>query len=216
MRISELSAASGVPIATLKFYRREGLLPAGDPRAVHRAEYGPTHLHRLRLIRALTEVGGLHLREVRAVLSALDDPELPLHDLLGVAQYALAPSAELEQADDRAGEALLAAGAADVDRLLQVLGWHVDDSAPARRTLARAVLSLRRLGWTASVEDLVPYGRVVDGLAVAEVASIPDRGDRAETVEHLVVGTVLFEAVLAALRHLAQEHHSAERFGRRG
>lgn len=29
MRISELSRRSGVPMATIKYYRREGLLPEG-------------------------------------------------------------------------------------------------------------------------------------------------------------------------------------------
>ena len=37
MRISELSTASGVPVPTLKFYLREGLLPPGDAIAVNQA-----------------------------------------------------------------------------------------------------------------------------------------------------------------------------------
>jgi len=41
----------------------------------------------------------------------------------------------------------------------------------------------------------------------------PPARSRAEMVEYLVAGTVIFEAVLAALRRMAQEHHSAERFG---
>ena len=69
MRISELSARSGITVPTIKFYLRDGLLAPGSPRAVNQADYGEPHLHRLRLIRALSEIGGLRLREIRGVLS---------------------------------------------------------------------------------------------------------------------------------------------------
>lgn len=38
---------------------------------------------------------------------------------------------------------------------------------------------------------------------------------RIAAIESLVVGTVVFEAVLVALRRLAQEHHSARRLSPR-
>ncbi|MFD0479411.1 MerR family transcriptional regulator [Nonomuraea thailandensis] len=58
MRISELSARSGVAIPTIKYYLREGMLHQGEQTAATRAEYDETHLRRLRLIRALLDVGG--------------------------------------------------------------------------------------------------------------------------------------------------------------
>lgn len=212
MRISELSAVSGVPVPTVKFYLREGLLSAGDARAVNQAEYDDEHLRRLRLIRALTEVGGLRLREVRAVLAAIDDELMPLHDLLGVAQYALVRGGQNKShppADDSGG------ATSDVDRLLAEMGWDVNAAAPSRRSLAEAILTLRELGWDVSIDDLVRYARAVDDLAADEVATVPGRGSRSQIVEHMVVGTVIFEAVLTALRRLAQEHHSARRFAKR-
>ncbi|MBA2756387.1 MAG: MerR family transcriptional regulator [Chloroflexi bacterium] len=212
MRISELSVVSGVPVPTVKFYLREGLLAAGDARAVNQAEYGDEHLRRLRLIRALTDVGGLRLREVRAVLAAIDDELMPLHDLLGVAQYALVrggPNESHPPADDSGG------ATSDVDRLLAEMGWHVNAAAPSRRSLAQAIFTLRELRWDVSIDDLVRYARAVDDLAAEEVATVPDHGSRSQIVEHMVVGTVIFEAVLTALRRLAQEHHSARRFAKR-
>ena len=53
MKISELSERSGVPVATVKFYIREGMLPRGEALSTTRAEYGEEHLTRLRLISAL-------------------------------------------------------------------------------------------------------------------------------------------------------------------
>ncbi len=212
MRISELSAVSGVPLPTLKFYLREGLLAPGDARAVNLAEYGDDHLRRLRLIRALTDVGHLRLRDVRAVVAAIDDEQMPLHELLGVAQYALV-------SDDVDGSHPAADASdpttADVDRLLAKLRWDVNPAAPGRRSLTKAVAALRELGWEVSVDDLIGYGLAVDHLAAEEVASVPERGSRSLIVEHMVVGTVMFEAILVALRRLAHEHHSAHRFGKR-
>ena len=37
MRISELARRSGLPVATVKYYLREGLLPAGEPTAATQA-----------------------------------------------------------------------------------------------------------------------------------------------------------------------------------
>ena len=56
MRISELSSRSGVPVATIKYYLREGLLPAGERTSATQARYGDAHVERLRLVRALVDV----------------------------------------------------------------------------------------------------------------------------------------------------------------
>jgi DNA-binding transcriptional MerR regulator len=209
MRISELSTSSGVSIPTIKFYLREALLAPGRPTAVNQADYDEGHLHRLRLIRALSEVGGLRLREIRAVLAAIDDERLPLHDLLGVAQYALEPGGDagpLSAAPDPTDGAI-------VDAALGKLAWQVNPDAPARQTLGRALASLRELGWEVSAQDLARYGNAVSDLAASEVDSLPSDMPRGDTVERLVVGTVMFEVILSAMRRLAQEHHSAARFG---
>ena len=208
MRISELRKASGVPIPTIKFYLREGLLPQGRLVAANQAEYDQDHVRRLRLIRALVEVGGLPLATVREVLEAVDDPELPIHEALGTAHRALGP--DLGQEDDpEVGDAR-----AEVDRFLQGLGWEVSPDSPGRHELAVALDTLRRLGWpNADARLFTRYARAADRLASAEVQkATPAGATRAETMERAVIGTVVFEAVLSALRRLAQERYSAARF----
>jgi DNA-binding transcriptional MerR regulator len=207
MRVSELSRAGGVSIPTIKFYLREGLLAAGTPTAPNQAEYSDDHLRRLRLIRSLTEVGGLTLRQVRSVLEAMDDERRPLHDLLGVAHYALGP----QPAEDPPPHDVVEARA-QVDGFLDDLGWRVSPQAPSRMALAQALATLRRLGRDADATVFQPLAQVADGLAAREVESLDPTGSRAEAVEAAVVGTVVFEAALVALRRLAQEHHSATRF----
>jgi DNA-binding transcriptional MerR regulator len=208
MRISELSRASGVSIPTIKFYLRENLLPQGTPTARTQADYSERHLRRLRLIQTLTGIGGLRLRDVRAVLQAVDDQELGTHELLGTVHQTLRPHPDGTPAPDEVQ------AVAEVDRFLAELGWRVSQEAPARRTLARALTTLRRMGRDADAGVFEPYARVADELAGREVATVSATGSRTEAVEGAVVGTVVFEAALVALRRLAQEHHSALRFGR--
>src|SRR4051794_38438941 len=88
MRISALSAATAVPVATIKYYLREGLLPPGAVTSPTQATYDADHVARLRLVRALVEVAGLSLAQVQDVLARLDDPPSSWHDLLGVAHAA--------------------------------------------------------------------------------------------------------------------------------
>ncbi|MET1074743.1 MAG: MerR family transcriptional regulator, partial [Umezawaea sp.] len=52
MRMAELSAESGVPVATIKYYLREGLVPAGELTSPNQAQYQARHLQRLKLVRA--------------------------------------------------------------------------------------------------------------------------------------------------------------------
>src|SRR5678816_76704 len=77
VRIAELSSKSGTSIPSIKFYLREGLLPAGSPTGKNQAEYAEAHVRRLRLIRALIDVGGLTVAAAREVLSAVDTTDLP-------------------------------------------------------------------------------------------------------------------------------------------
>jgi DNA-binding transcriptional MerR regulator len=61
-------------VATIKYYIREGLLPAGTTISATQAEYDSAHVDRLRLIRALVDVGRLSITTVRELLATLDGP----------------------------------------------------------------------------------------------------------------------------------------------
>ncbi len=207
MRISNLSATTGVPIPTIKFYLRERVLPRGRPIATNQAEYDETHVRRLRLIRALVDVGGLPLATVRGVLAAVVDPHLPMHDALATAHRRLGP--ELGGNED----AGVADARHDVDGFLRELVWAVSPESPGRNELAVALATLRRLGWpNPDVQLFLPYAKAADRLAAREVRrTTPAGASRTETMERVVIGTVVFDAVFSALRRLAHERHSATR-----
>jgi DNA-binding transcriptional MerR regulator len=209
MRISELSRVSGVPVATIKYYLREGLLPAGIPTSATSASYDERHVDRLNLIRALVDVGRLPIARVREVVTALEQPPTSWHDLLGAAHGALPPaggSTAEGAASGTAGEAGTARAA------VRELGWHVHPESLALRGLQRALDAVAAVGLPMTPERLAPYAAAAAMVAEADVSSVPtDSAERA--ARHVVVGTLLYEPVLLALRRLAQEDASARRFG---
>lgn len=204
MRMSELSTESGVAIPTIKYYLREGLLHQGEQLTATRADYDDSHLRRLRLIRALLEVGRLPVAAIKKVVEAVQDESLPVHELLGTAHYALSPTVEPEPTPE------WDAARAQVDALLDRLDWQVTAAAPARDELAQTMVRMRQLGLTA---DLTPYAEAAERLVTeVELNTIPYDGPREAAVEALVLGTVLYGRAFDALRRLAQESESARRF----
>jgi DNA-binding transcriptional MerR regulator len=212
MRMAELSSRSGVPIPTIKYYLREGLLQPGTATAATRAEYGESHVRRLRLIRALLEIGELPVTAIQRIVGALDDDTVSLHELIGRAQYALGP-----HVTPPAGDPDWQAAAAEVGALITELGWQITAGSPARALLSGALVALRRLDPARAGVSLHVYAETLGRLAVQEVATVdppPGETDRAAVVEAAVAGMVLYERVVIALRRLAQEDASAQRFGR--
>jgi len=197
MRISDLSKRSGVPVATIKFYLRERILPPGTPTARNQADYDDEHLARIRLIRILTGIGQLSLSSVREVLAAVDNKGLSLQGLCKVVNRAL-----FSDQPDSVGPTPPAGVRGQVDGFIEQLGWQVDPNDPGRAALAQVLAALQRLGWDCDVDIFEPYARAAQQLAAEEGTSMP--GTPASTV---VARTVLFEVALAALRRMAQAHY---------
>ncbi len=206
MRVSDLSRHSGIPIPTIKFYLRERVLPAGSRTAPNQAAYGQEHLRRLRLIRVLVEVGGLPLSAVRRVVDALGDEGLPLHVVLGVAHRALEKPVP-------SGDPGLEAVRREVDAWIEARGWQVTADAPARDALATTLVALRGLGWQVGPRAFDRYAGHMDEIAANELAYVAGMESRVAAVEATVIGTVVFERAMVALRRLAQEHHSRQLLG---
>ncbi|MBG0852282.1 MerR family transcriptional regulator [Streptomyces spinoverrucosus] len=213
MRLSELSRRSGVATATVKFYLREGLLPPGRRITATQSEYEETHLRRLRLVRALIQVGGVSVASAREVLAALDDDSLDHNERLGAAVWSL-PYGKPADTDDAATET----ARHRADQLLELLGWGygpvTDVTPPAYGMLVTAIATLERLGYPCGIEDLEPYARALGQLAVNDLDLVERYGGTAdEQVEAAVALTVLYEPVLLALRRLAEAEESRRRFG---
>jgi DNA-binding transcriptional MerR regulator len=201
VRMAELSGRTGVPIPTIKFYLREGLLPPGERTSPNQAQYGEEHARRLRLIRALLDVGGLSIVTARTVIGHLDALDADSPETLGKVQYAVARRRERAAEPD---EAWLAAERQVAD-LLARHGWTVRGDNPARTSLAEVIATLLRLGQHDVLELLDRYAVAAHGLAAAEVDAVRRRTSVEDRAEGVVMFAVLADALLTSLRHLAQE-----------
>ncbi|WP_329413967.1 MerR family transcriptional regulator [Streptomyces sp. NBC_00704] len=212
MRLAELSERSGVSTATIKYYLREGLLPPG--RQVNRttAEYDEEHLRRLRLVRAMIQVGRLPVATVREVLGHVDDDSLGRTMRLGAALWALPQAPEPDTDDDH-----VRAARQETDELLAGLGWEnarlLTSLSPAYRSLVVSVAALRRLGYEWDAELLASYARLMHRAASLDLDFVETQESEAERVETAVLGAILVEPMLQALHRLAQEEESARRYG---
>jgi DNA-binding transcriptional MerR regulator len=187
MRISELSARTDVSVPTLKYYLREGLLPAGRRTSRTQAVYDDSHVERVRLIRALTEIGGLPLARVRTVLEAIGSPAVSRLDLLATAQDALIDAEDAHTCGPATADAVAAepvAGRVAEPESLVDSESQPDSPADAvpvldvmPMTCCRAHRWLERRGWPTQPAD--PLADELDqALRACEVAQLGLDDDR--------------------------------------
>ncbi|MFF2999235.1 MerR family transcriptional regulator [Streptomyces sp. NPDC057950] len=212
MRLAELSERSGVSTATIKYYLREGLLTPGRQVNATTADYQESHLRRLRLVRALIQVGRVPVATAREVLGHVDDESLGRTIRLGAALWALPQEPEPDDQDPAVRSARR-----EVDQLLADLGWETARElaplSPVHRSLVAAVATLIRLGYSWDAELLAPYAELMHQVAARDLDYLETHTSDAERVETAVASAVLFEPVLRALHRLAQEQESARRYG---
>jgi DNA-binding transcriptional MerR regulator len=210
MRIGELSKATDVPVPTIKYYLREGLLPAGELSSPNQASYGETHVRRLRLIRALIELAQVPVAKVKEILESLDADTEPLHEQIGRAHRALTPTRRLAASDEAR-----TAATAQVTELIANRGWSIHPEAPALATLIDTIAALHTLGQDNLVAHLDTYADSVERFTALEIDAVTANPTRDQLAESVVIGTILGETLIASLRLLAQESISAERWKNR-
>ena len=204
MKVSELSRTSGVSVASIKYYLREGLLHAGTTTASNQANYDGEHVRRLRLIRALIDIGGLPIASVRGVLAAVDDDSTVMHDAFGAVMHGLGDPPPSDLSPE------IAAALTEVRRWLRRRGWKIQSNAPASYALAELIVTLRQFDFPIALGDLDAAADAAEGTAEFEVAFAFAKTDRTAAVETMLIGTVVFERVLAEIRRLALEAVSAK------
>ncbi|GAB3218834.1 MerR family transcriptional regulator [Glycomyces halotolerans] len=206
MRIGELSERTGVPAATIKYYLREQLLPPGEHLEGNVVEYGGEHVHRLLLIRALSETAGLSVAQIGEVLKVLARHPESAFRALGATLAATHRNPRFSLGSEGA----LRAAERTVDGLLSEYGWLEYAPPNYRDAIVTALAAYYRLGNPDPVEVLTHYADAAAQLASADMEAIAE-ATRPEgvDVEQAVVGTVLGETVFAALRRIAHIAASA-------
>ncbi|GAB3294847.1 MerR family transcriptional regulator [Epidermidibacterium keratini] len=197
--MAELSRSAGVPVATVKYYLREGLLPAGERTSANQAQYDDAHVRRLRLIKALSEYGGISLGGIRHIIGKIDDG-VPLGEVLGAVEFELAGGQQDTESPSQQWARTL------VENVVAEQRWDLD---PAGGQFARTVAVLaaaRDAGHGELLEQLLPiYAAHATTIAQADVESVSGGQTTDDVVEGAVAGIVLGGAMLLGLRELAHE-----------
>ncbi len=204
--MSELSTATRVSVPTLKYYVREQLLHAGERTSPNQAQYDETHVERVRLVRALLEIGGLSVAQAAEVIAALENDTIPLSSTFGIAQRAVTQQGASRDADQ--GDA-----AARVAELCARRGWNVYPNNPGLAMAARVIDTYDALGVEVITDAVLDdYAEAADRVAAADLDAVSAARDEAHMTTVVVVGTVLGDALFAGLRRIAQEAESFRRF----
>ena len=205
MKISEVCSRTGVTATTMKYYLREGLVHSGERVETNQTAYDDSHVHRVKLVRALIETGGLSIAAAKQVLSVLDSDETSLAYTFEAAQHALGVGGA------SGGEASPAARDR-VAALAEEHQWHTSPENPGLDVAARALDAFSTIGFAPSVEFLDAYASAASTIARADLLALTTRTRADLVAELMVVGTVLGDALIAGLRRLAQENETAELF----
>ena len=200
MRISALVERTGVPLATVKYYLREGLLQPGIATGATQARYTEDHVRRLQVIKALTSTAGLPLQKVKVVLDLIDDPGDDMYSALGRAVASLPPYREETAVEFPRARALL-----------ERVGQLYDPGYAATAQLEHALQAAEEAGIGMSDERLQVYARQIRGIAEFDLQRMA--GSELSPIEYAVLGTALYEPVILAMRRLAHQDIAAKRLG---
>ncbi|RUR01791.1 MerR family transcriptional regulator [Labedella endophytica] len=201
MRISELSRLSGVSVASIKYYIREGVLAAGESDGPNRATYGGDHLARLRLIRGLVDSAGVSIAGVKRIAGALD-AGIPVNEAFGVAQSAV-PLVGATDGTEPSAHA--------TDAIRDVIHPHAVGH-PAAASAARALDTFEAAGEPISAAWLERYAEAAAIVARADFDELERRPDPAAQARIVAVGTALGDVVFQSLRRIAQATEGERRF----
>ena len=148
MRISELAKESGTPVATIKYYIREGLLTRRYARQCAAVRLWDTALGEAAPHSGTHERPGASIEQVRDVIGVIDQPDQEPWEAMKFATEAIpAPHQHEEPGISRARV------------VLERLGLPCSPEHPAVRHLDSALAFAEEIGMAMSAEQLAVYGR---------------------------------------------------------
>jgi DNA-binding transcriptional MerR regulator len=218
--VSELVACTGVPLATVKYYLREGLLMPGRATSATRALYDEAHVRRLGLIKALSGLG-LPISRMKVIVGLIDNPGPSLFAALGAAVAALSPveherhgedSHDWERSRSLPRSAFVRgsdqSSPPDAAAVLRLLGWSGPADSPAVGQLDRALAAAAAAGVPMDADRLAAYAVHTRAIAAVDIELMP-RESASAAIEYAVLGTALYEPIIAALRRIAHAELAA-------
>lgn len=203
VQLKELSERAGVSPASIKFYLREGLLPAGQSVHATRAEYSPQHVTRLELIQALRRVVGLNITQIRNLLKLADDG-VPRLELLAAVQRTVL---QLDGVGTDDGALRTQGG----DAVVRFRNWP-DVPSDARRALDSHLERMESLGVPVASGVLDAYSQALDNIAHFDITATTAPDDVNQLILTAAVGMHLHGQLVLKLLALAQASHAIRKY----
>jgi DNA-binding transcriptional MerR regulator len=211
LKISQLAERSDVPVATVRHYVREGLLPEPVKTSRNMAYYPPEYVERIRLIKQLQEERFMPLRVIRDLLEREEsDPErlramIDLEDK--ILERALAGESKRIPAKEVRERYDVPKGVLDRLAELEVIGSTRGGYTPSDVAIIEAISRFRAGGYDESlgftVYDTLRYKAAMEELVAEEVKVLTERltgdvdSDRA--IEIIEAGVAPLNDLLVAL-----------------
>jgi DNA-binding transcriptional MerR regulator len=183
LKISEVAERSGVPVATIRHYLREGLLPEPVKTSRNMAYYPPEFVERIRVIKQLQEERFMPLRVIRDLLEREDAEPERLRAMIDLEDRILerALAGERERIGVEEVRSRYDVPKEVLDRLaeLGVLTPDADGYSPSDVRIVEAIGRFRaggydeRIGFT--VYDTLRYRRALEPLVAEEVDVLTKR-----------------------------------------
>ncbi len=211
LKVSELSERSGVPVATIHHYLREGLLPEPVKTSRNMAYYPPEFVERLRLIKQLQEERFMPLKVIRELLDRGDADPDRLRAMIEMEDRILASALEGERTRTSAAEVRERYDMPKevLDRLaeLEVVSPNSRGYSPSDVRVIEAISRFRAGGYDEAigftVYDTLRYKRALSELVREEVEVVMERlagkVDSERVVELLEAGAEPLKDLIAAM-----------------
>jgi DNA-binding transcriptional MerR regulator len=203
MQLKDLSGQTGVSSASIKYYLREGLLPAGETVNATRAQYSAKHVERLELIQALRRIVGLNIEQIRGLLTMADDGASRLALLASVQRVVLALDTPAAGSDDVRTPA--------TDAVVRIRNWP-DYPSDARNALNAHLELMESLNIPVSGELLDTYSKAMDDVAGLDIAATTAPYSVDQLILTAAVGMHMHSQLLLKLLALAQASHAIRRY----
>lgn len=203
MKLGELARSLDTTTASIKFYIREGLLPAGRKINQTTAVYDESHRRRLALILGLRGVIGTPLARIADLIAVIDDPAAGRLDVMETAQ--------MIGVEGRNGDvdARPVGASAAVARVLEEQDWP-DAQSQARAAVERRLVRMHANGVHVSPQTL---SRIATAVGSIGLMGLDVSGTRDEVALGVAVGTYEVSQLVVDMLSLAQTSHSIRGVG---
>lgn len=202
MKLAELSTRSGVNIATIKYWIRAGILPAGVKRNATTADYTDRHLARLNLIHLLRDDLDTPIDEIRE-LTHLIDTHAPNTRIMEKSQCLALRLTHPPQNQDSPEHQRVRA-------ICEQLGWP-DVPSWAREELVVVLRRLGEKGLNVDNDYLLEHARAFAKVASHNVGYALTAREPDELAIQVIRGVRLSRDLENAISALAHTSHSLSR-----